>query len=508
MADNKTAEIIEEVTEDQISESTKERRYLKPSEMISFCIVALGQKNIDEFHGAYKSKFAIDNMGISSKAFANISLATSIYDALDDTISGLIIDRTRTRWGKIKPYLLLPIPLWFIGLLMLFTVPGFDGAAKIAYYSAAVVLYGLGMSYFGSWTLIMYNNTPNIKERNTLITVSEFVRLFGTWAVSLLALPLDFLPKVGIPDTTVYQVFALFCAVLCSLACIYGFTHMRERFPLASREEMNETGVIESFKQLIKNPQMFIYVLGNFFGGFKSVGSANEKFFWANCTGKMSYATLVGLFTGIPNYFMTPLSGKWVNKIGAKKVIIAASFFGAVAYTGMYLVGFHPFSPGFNDKVVLNLVWIIVALTICGLPNCVIRVCMPSLLGDVFDYSEWKNGTRNEALVNTISGYFMKLSGSLNGWLSGMVLTWIAYEPIKDEAGELIQNTDPGVQRGLWMIFALAPAVARLLTAVAFLFFKVDGKFKTEMLAELKERREEAIEEMEKEEEERLEHKE
>ena len=79
MEESKITEIIEEVTEDQISEKSKERRYLKPSEMISYCIVALGQKNIDEFHGAYKQKFAIDNMGISSKAFANISLASRTF---------------------------------------------------------------------------------------------------------------------------------------------------------------------------------------------------------------------------------------------------------------------------------------------------------------------------------------------------------------------------------------------------------------------------------------------
>ena len=305
----------------------------------------------------------------------------------------------------------------------------------------------------------------------------------------------------GIADTTVYKVFALFSAVICSVACIYGFTHMRERFPLASREDMNETGIIESFRQLLKNPDMFIYVLGNFFGGFKSIGSANEKFFWANCAGKMSYATLVGTFTGLPNYVMTPLAGKWVNKFGAKKVIIAAGFFGAVAYTGMYLVGYHPFSAAFEDRIALNLVWLTAALTICGLPNTVIRVCMPSLLGDVFDYSEWKNGTRNEALVNTISGYFLKLSGSLNGWLAGMVLTWIGYEAVRDAAGNLVPNTDPGVQRGLWMIFSFFPAAARLLTALIFIFFRIDGKFKEDMLADLKERREAFIEEMEEEEE-------
>lgn len=496
MAENTNVELIEEVTDEQIDSSVKEKRYLRPREIISYCLVALGQRNIDEFVNAYRQKFAIDNIGISSKTYANIALGTTIYDALDDTISGLIIDRTRTRWGKIKPYLLIPIPLWFIGIIMLFSQPPFTGIGSTLYYIAATVIYGLGMSYFGAWYLIMYNDTPNMKERNTLITVSEFAKLFGTWAVSLLSIPLDLLPKIGISDNTVFKVFALICAVICSMACIYGFRNMRERLPLASREEMNEVGFVESFKQLLKNPQMFIYILANFFNSFKSVGSANEKFFWFNCTGKYSYATLVSLFTGLPSYVMTPLSGKWVNKFGAKKTIIVAALFGAVAYTGMFAVGFHPFSANFSDKVALNLVWITVALTVCGLPNKVIAVCLPSLLGDVFDYSEWKNGIRNEALVSTISGYFGKLGNSINGWLSGMVLTWIGYETVK-VGNEVVPNTDSAVQRGLWMIFALAPAAARLFTGVSFFFFKIDGKFKKQMLAELAERRAAAIQELE-----------
>lgn len=483
-----TAESPADIEKEIEEIESQHKRYLRPKEIIAYCLVALGQRNIDEFVNAYRQKFAIDNIGVSSTTYANITLGTTIYDALDDTISGLIIDRTRTRWGKVKPYLLIPIPLWFIGLYMLFNIPSLGTTGTTLYYIAATVIYGLGMSYFGAWYLIMYNNTPNLKERNTLITVSEFAKLFGSWAVSLLSIPLDLLPKIGVSGNSVFKVFAVFCAVLCSAACIYGFKNMRERIPLATREEMNEVGFVESFKQLLKNPQMFIYILANFFNSFKSVGSANEKFFWFNCTGKYSYATIVSLFTGLPSYVMTPLAGKWVNKFGAKKTIIFASLFGGVAYTLMFAVGYHPFSANFEDKVVLNLVWIAIALTICGLPNRVIAVCLPSLLGDVFDYSEWKNGIRNEALVSTISGYFGKLGNSLNGWLSSMVLTWIGYETVK-VAGEVVPNTDSHVQRGLWMIFSLAPAAARLLTGIMFMFFKVNGKFKEQMLIDLEERR-------------------
>ena len=163
MAEIVEAPVIEEVSEEQIDSSLKEKRYLRPKEMISYCLVSLSQRNIDEFVNSFRQKFAIDNLGLDPTVYANIQLGASIYDALDDTISGLVIDRTRTRWGRIKPYLILPIPLLAIGLYMLFNVPSLGGVGTTVYYIIATVLYGLGMSYFGAWYLIMYNDTPNIK---------------------------------------------------------------------------------------------------------------------------------------------------------------------------------------------------------------------------------------------------------------------------------------------------------------------------------------------------------
>ena len=263
---------------------------------------------------------------------------------------------------------------------------------------------------------------------------------------------------------------------------------------------MKEVGVLDSFKHLVKNRPMFILILGNFFNSFKSIGAGNEKFFWFNCTGKYSYATIVGLFTGLPNYIMTPLSSKFIHRFGARNTIIGAALFGGAAYTAMWAIGYHPFGATFDDHLIFNLVWMAFALTVCGLPNRVIAVALAVLSGDVFDYSEWKTGMRNEAIVTTISNYFLKIGNSFNAWLTSMVLTWIHYQALVDANGAAIPNTDPGVQRGLWIIFALAPAAARTLTGLAFFLFNVHGKFKEQMLADLEERRRAAIEEMEEEE--------
>ena len=479
------------------NDAVRKHRYLSPKEIFAMGAVAFGQKNLDEFCNANLQFFIIQFFLLSPNAYANISLGASIYDAVDDTLSGLIIDRTRTRWGRIKPYLILPIPLWLIGTVMLFSAPALSPAMKIVWVAFATVLKGLGMSYFGAWTLMQYNVTPNYNERVSAIATVEFARLFGTFLISALPFVLDIGRSNNVAESTVYNGFSWVIVLLCAATCIYGFRHMRERIPLQSREEMKEVGVFESFKHLAKNRPMFILILGNFFNSFKSIGAGNEKFFWFNCTGKYSYATIVSLFTGLPNYIMTPLSSKIIHKFGARNTMIGAGLFGGIAYTLMYLIGYHPFGAAFQDNVIAHLVWMAFSLTVCGLPNRVISVALAVLSGDVFDYSEWKTGMRNEAIVTTIQNYFMKIGNSFNAWLTSMVLTWIGYQAITDSEGIAIPNTDPGVQRGLWIIFALAPAAARLLTGIAFMFFNIHGKFKEQMLADLEERRKAAIEELE-----------
>jgi Na+/melibiose symporter-like transporter len=74
--------------------------------------------------------FMMNFLRLSGTAFGTASLITSIWDALDDPISGIIIDRTRTRWGRLRPFMIIPMPLWIMTTLMFFTVPWFLSAGN------------------------------------------------------------------------------------------------------------------------------------------------------------------------------------------------------------------------------------------------------------------------------------------------------------------------------------------------------------------------------------------
>lgn len=475
------------------------KRYLTPKEIAAYVLVNFGKKNIDQFVSAYKEFFMIQFLKLNTTAYAYINLFASVYDAVDDTVSGLIIDRTRTRWGRIRPFFILPLPLWFIGGIMMFTAPDISSTGKIWWSAIATVVYGLGMSYFGAWYLMTYNITPNPEERNNLITTSKFFELFGTWLPSLVPVFVEFLPRVnsGITMEGVYTGFAYFMMAFCAVCAIWSFFNMRERVPLQSREEMNETSVLESIKQIFTNRPLFAIIFADFFNNFKAVGGSSEQYFWLNNTGNLANQTVCGLFTGIPNYLMVPLAAKMIKKFGARTTAIIDGVFGGVAYTVTFLIGYHPFGQTFNDNYILNLIWVIFALTICGLPNKLILVVGPVLNAETFDYMEWKHGLRNEALVTTVQGYFTKLATSVTGWLSGMVLTWINYVPLTDSLGNAIPQTDPTVLNGIWTVFCILPALARGLYGLSFILYPIHGNLRNQMIAELADIRAERLEEQE-----------
>ena len=129
----------EEANLDKLAYTTK--RYLTPREIAAYVLVNFGQKNLSQFVNAYKEFFMIQFLKLNTTAYAYINLFASIYDAVDDTVSGLIIDRTRTRWGRIRPFFILPLPLWLIGGGMMFTAPNISTSDGKTVWALICLLY-------------------------------------------------------------------------------------------------------------------------------------------------------------------------------------------------------------------------------------------------------------------------------------------------------------------------------------------------------------------------------
>lgn len=478
-------------SEEKISEKQnivrEEKKYVRPREIAAYALTSYGINNLTSFIGSTKQYFMMSFLGLSGTAYGLINTISTIWDALDDPISGVVIDRMRTRWGRLRPFLIMSMPFWAISSILFYLVPGSMSTAQTFIYAlVTTIIYGIGFSYLSGWELLLYNITPNTNERSTLIATQKFVNLF-TWLPSLVSVFVDFVPSVTknkVTQPEVYGGFSIFFVLVAVAGCIYGFFRMRERVTVANKDEIKQVSFFKSAKSILTCRPLAALLLSNFFGGIKGVGGASEDFFWLNCTGKLSNRLLCSLFTGIPNYVITPVAPAIIKKFGLRTTAVSAGIFSGVAYTLLYFIGYKPTGNYWLDFVIVT-----VGLTVCGLPNHIMGVCDPLLNGDMYDYLEWKNGIRNEGIVNAVSGYVKKLSSSVHALLAGVVFDWIKFTPQKDVFGNIVPHTDPKVLKGIWGIFCLAPAFARFGYGLSLLLFNVHGKTKERMLIELEQHR-------------------
>ena len=484
MAEKTTTTYVEpEVTQADIDRQKKqqEKEYLGPREMAAYIISGIGDKNWETFNGNNEFFYTTTFQHVSPITLSVAQSFCSIIDTFDNAISGSILDRTRTRWGRVRPYLVLTLPLFLFSAVMPYMLP--DGLSQ-----ATLLLLFLVIRYIGSiansfytpaYQAVLYNLTPNINERNKLIAADTYVDLFGVWLPSLFPFFVDYLPRT-IPTRSIYLGGALIFIALVVVFRVFGFFSLRERVPLASRDEMNSTSVWKSVKQVASCRPMWALLAKGFCGMGKGTGQSVANYFWLNCTGKLSNAAIAGLFTGLPSYFVLPFATKMTKKIGLRNLSVLAYGYCGIVYLIMYFVGYKP-----TDNNIINIIIIVIFLTLAGAMNSVQRYCGTALQGDLYDYVEWKTGIRNEGMMSAAMGYITLITNNISTILSGIIVAAIKYEPLINSYGVVVPQTDPKMLQAIWTVFTLAPAIGRIGKAVSLSFFNVDGKVKEEMMNDL-----------------------
>ena len=484
MAKKTTTTYVEpEVTQADIDRQKKqqEKEYLGPREMAAYIISGIGDKNWETFNGNNEFFYTTTFQHVSPITLSVAQSFCSIIDTFDNAISGSILDRTRTRWGRVRPYLVLTLPLFLFSAVTPYMLP--DGLSQ-----ATLLLLFLVIRYIGSiansfytpaYQAVLYNLTPNINERNKLIAADTYVDLFGVWLPSLFPFFVDYLPRT-IPTRSIYLGGALIFIALVVVFRVFGFFSLRERVPLASRDEMNSTSVWKSVKQVASCRPMWALLAKGFCGMGKGTGQSVANYFWLNCTGKLSNAAIAGLFTGLPSYFVLPFATKMTKKIGLRNLSVLAYGYCGIVYLIMYFVGYKP-----TDNNIINIIIIVIFLTLAGAMNSVQRYCGTALQGDLYDYVEWKTGIRNEGMMSAAMGYITLITNNISTILSGIIIAAIKYEPLINSYGVVVPQTDPKMLQAIWTVFTLAPAIGRIGKAVSLSFFNVDGKVKEEMMNDL-----------------------
>ncbi|PBJ14506.1 MFS transporter [Flavobacterium sp. ACN6] len=407
--------------------------------------------------------FYTDVFGLAPAVVGTMFLITRIWDSCFDPIVGIIADRTKSKWGKFRPYLLwVAIPFAVIGVLTFYT-PDFDEKGKIIYayvtYSLMMMIYSLINVPYASLLGVMSSDR---KERNTLSSYRMVFAFGGSLLALWLIEPLvnyfggNLNSKTGWLATI--AVFGLITTVF-FWAC---FLFTKERIKPIADEQNN---LKEDLNDLLKNKPWWI-LLGAGIGAlvFNSIRDGAAVYYF-----KYYVSSAVNFDFSLfgTDFHMTPTSiylvlGQAANIIGviiatpiANKIGKKKTFFGAMALAAILSLVFYLFG---KEDILLILIFQVL-ISICA--GCIFPLIW-SMYADSADYSEWKQGRRATGLVFSASSMSQKFGWTIGGAGAGWLLGYYGFQANVEQTAT--------AQNGIQLMLSILPAIAAAIS-VAFIAF-------------------------------------
>ncbi len=429
----------------------------------------------------YLAIFYTDVFGISAAAAGTMFLVTRIWDTANDPIMGIIGDRTKSRWGKFRPYLLwIAFPFAIIGVL-LFTTPDFGTTGKLVY---AYITYTLMMMAYTAinvpYASLLGVMTANGNDRTTLASYRMTFAFGGSLLVLALYQPLvSLFQNAGVKTETSYQFTMVVIGAVAVLFFLLTFSWTRERIKPPKQQQQS---LKEDVKNLMKNIPWFVLLgAGVMTLIFNSVRDGVAVYYFkyyildetAVALSKLtiSYSTLyLGLgqaFNILGVIMAKPISAR----IGKRKTFMFAMLGAAVLSVFFYFCN--------RDAVVY--VYILQALvSFCA---GIIFPLLWSMYADTADFSEWQTGRRATGLVFSASSMTQKLGWTLGGSITMWLLAFYGFKANVEQMPETIN--------GIKYMFSIFPGIGALLSAFFIYFYKLDDKKMLRIEKDLEARRNE-----------------
>ena len=411
--------------------------------------------------------FFTNVFGLTFADAAALMLIARLFDVVTDPIMGSLADRTQSKWGTYRPWLIFgAIPFGLIFALLLFT-PDFGPAGKRVY---AYVLYLLMMAVYtavnvpyGSLLGVM---TDDDNEKNQFSSY----RMVGAYAmgfITLLSFP--YLQKmVGGTDAHQYAVLGAVFGIIAAAMTLACGLMTKERLKPVRAEKYSLSQFVDLFKN---KPWIYLTLIGlctNFFNGFRY---AVAGYLISYCLGGdvtvgsliINYTVLMA-FGEVTCMIFGGVSPKFTKWVGSKRMAFVWAAVICVVFSVLFF--FIPMSPKY--------IWLMVAVVI--LTSVGVGLYSPllwSMYADVADFATEKFGTSSTGLIFSSGTMAQKLGGAISGSLIALLLGLAGARMIPDDFGNM--SIDPAsvtesVRTMVWSLFSLIPAVIAVI--MGFLAYK------------------------------------
>ena len=429
---------------------------------------------------SYYLPFFYSNVfGLSLAHAGTLLLITKLYDAVFDPIMGMIADRTRTRWGMYRPYLLCAALPFAIAGVLTFTTPdagyGFKHAFAYVTYIIMMTVYSVINVPYGAMLGVV---TPDSREK----TVFSSYRMFFAYGGSFIALAIFepllkfFQSSDGVSTAASWQYTMAVVGLICALLFILCFAMTKERVkPEASQP--GGSSVLKDMKSLVRNVPWWI-LLGAGIGVllFNSIRGGAAAYYFKDVIGVSAIFTC-GIFLAVgevANMLGVALAVPLSDRLGKKSsYILALVVAGVLSLFIMFLPVSEPAG-----------LWTLMGLQV--LISVAAGVTLPllwSMFADIADYSEYKNASASTGLIFSSSSMAQKFGGAFGSALILWVLAAFGYDTSENAVQAQSAIT------GLKAMMSWIPAAGAFLAAIVVAFYPLTTSRMKEISAVLAERR-------------------
>lgn len=434
---------------------------LSGQEKISYGLGAVGKDMVYMLSASYILYYYQDILGVSSLAMGALLMAARVFDAFNDPIMGVLVAKTKTKWGKFRPWLFIGTLLNAVMLYLLFAAPpSLSGNGLVAYAAVTYILWGVTytMMDIPYWSMIPAF-TEGGKERENLTSLARSCAGVGSALVTILTM-VCVLALGGGNEREGFRIFALIIAIIFVLFITVTCICVKEK----STVDMESPSVGQMFKALIQNDQAMTVVITIVLVNCSLYITSNLLiyFFKYDVAGANWYGTytLFNAFGGgiqiLSMMLFYPLLRKFISSM---KIFNLSIIFAIAGYGVLFLcmcLGVHNLVvlciPGFFIFVAFGMLTVLTTV----------------FLANTVDYGELKNKRRDESVIFSMQTFVVKLASGVAVFIASICLQMSHLSKDTSNVDEIVEAVDGSHLIVLRMTMALIPIIGFIIACIIF----------------------------------------
>ena len=442
----------------------------------AFGIGAVGKDMVYALSSSYVMYYYQDVLGLSATFVGLILMIARIFDAVNDPFMGVLVAKTRSRWGRFRPWLFSGTVLNAVVLYALFAAPSLEGTALMVYFTAAYILWGVTYTTMDIpyWSMIpAVTRTP--AERESLSVVGRTCAGVGSAIVTMFTMLL-----VGVFGGSSERQGFKTVALLVSICFVAAEVLCCLLFKESSKAESKTSSIKEMFTALFRNDQAMVvvtsivlincalYLTANFIIYFFKYDFGGEG--WK--TSYTLFSTVGGAMQILGMMVLYPLLRRKLSNTQVFTVSLAAALAGYGLLLALCLLGLGG-----------SLVLLCIPGGLVFACNGMLTVLTTLFLSGSVDYGQLQTGRREESVIFSMQTFVVKAASGVSVFLTGIGLDLIGLVGNADETGPIAAQSS-GTLLGLRLMMTVLPVV---LLAGAMLLFRQKFKLTDTKMAEIAE---------------------